>query len=103
MEGDSHNISLTVFSVRSQSPELRFLARDWGRGRDGVCVCERPLGGLAFYLPTWWVPIDLGQAPILFPPAPWPLGSGTPGTRKGFIGVRQERTFPCAITRETEA
>lgn len=51
MEGGSHNTNLTVFSVRSQSPELGFLARDWGRGGDGGC--ERPLGGLAFYLPTW--------------------------------------------------
>lgn len=88
--------------IRYQSPKLRFLARDWGRGGDGY-VCERPLGGSAFYLPIWVVPVNLSNVPTLFSLAPLPLGSSLPSTKKRFRSRRDHRRLPCAVTREIEA
>lgn len=82
-QGGSHYTSLTVFSGRAQSPELRLPARDWGGGVWGSSGGEKPLGSSPFYLPTWRVPPGLGKAPTLTSPAPllelWDWATPAPG------------------------
>ena len=97
--GDSHDTSLTVFSVRAQSSGScpRTKAGLWGsvswgrRGRVGV----RSLESTSFYLSTWQVPRGLGKAPTLTSLAPllelwdWTLpapgrNSKAEGTTGGF-------------------